>query len=166
MNGFFSEERSLDQALISYDLAIASCDAIMNSEKQKKENLRNYEVGRKAAYYMVIKAEMLLQNKKPEAAEELLNQAIPRLEECFLYTRRESSIKAAFLLGMLGIYFENLELARKYFGFLQVYEKENKVRSGTEQQKILASSLKKLSEAYEFRDDYSKNKLKGFDPPF
>ena len=166
MDGFFGENRNLEQSLLSYDLAVLTCDEIMKSEMGKKERLRNYEFARKAVLYMMIKAELLINNKKPKEAEDLMKMASSKLKEIFPFLRRESSVKAAFLLGMLGLYFEDHKDVGQNLSFLRQYGENNKVRLGSEEHKALMSSLKRLNEAYQSRADFSRKKLKGFTKPF
>jgi len=165
-DSFFDENRNLEQSLLSYDLAVLTCDEIMKSEMEKKERLRDYEFARKAVLYMMIKAELLINKKKPKEAQELMKSASSRLEEIFPFLRRESSVKAAFLLGMLGLYFEDHKAVGQNLSFLRQYRENNKVRLGSEEHKTLVSSLKRLNEAYQSRADFSRKKLKGFDKPF
>ncbi|MDH5217783.1 MAG: hypothetical protein OEX19_08810, partial [Gammaproteobacteria bacterium] len=165
-DGFFDENRNLEQSLLSYDLAVLTCDEIMKSELEKKERLRDYEFARKAVLYMMIKAELLINKKKPKEAEELMKSASSRLEEIFPFLRRESSVKAAFLLGMLGLYFEDHKAIGQNLSFLRQYNENNKVRLGSEEHKSLMSSLKRLNEAYQSRADFSRKNLTGFNKPF
>ena len=166
MDGFFSEHRNVEQSLLSYDLAVLTCDEIMKAEMEKKERLRNYEFARKAVLYMMIKAELLINKKQPNEAVDLMKMASSRLEVIFPFLRRESSVKAAFLLGMLGLYFEDHKAVGQNLSFLRQYNENNKVRLGSEEHKALMSSLKRLNEAYQSRADFSRKKLNGFNKPF
>ncbi|MDH5545112.1 MAG: DUF2225 domain-containing protein [Gammaproteobacteria bacterium] len=164
--GFFSENRSVEQALISYDLAVLSSNALLTIQEQKHERTRNYEVARKGVASMLIKAELLMSNKKPKEAQLILKNALKRLLEIFPFLTKESSIKAAFLMGMLGLYFENGKIAGENLNFLRQYEQNNRIRFNSEEQKTLNTSRKMLEDAYQNRADFSFRALKGFDKPY
>lgn len=166
LDGFFSENRSLEQAVLAYDLAVISSNEILKTEQKKNERVRNYAVALKSVFYRLIKAEVLMSNKKTAEAENLLIDAQQYLTEIFPYLKRDASIKAAFLMAMLGLYFETPKAVADNIQFLQQYDKTNKVRFGTEEHKTLLSSLKKISAAYQSRGEFSRKKLKGFDKPF
>ena len=165
-DGFFGENRNFEQSLLSYDLAVLTCDEIMKSEMEKKERLRDYEFARKAVLYMMIKAELLINNKRSKEALDLMKIALSRLEKIFPYLQRESSVKAAFLLGMLGLYFEETKAVGRNLVFLRQYNENNKVRLGSDEHKALVSSLKRLNEAYQSRADFSRKKLNRFNKPY
>ena len=166
LDGFFNETRTLQQALLSYDLAVLTSDVLLQAEQEKKERARNYEIALKGVFYMMIKAELLMSNKKATEAEQTIKAALKKLEQIFPYLKRVSSIKAAFLMGMLGLYFESTKIVSDSYNFLQQYDKNNRVRFGTEEHKTLMTSLKKFKEAYQYRNDFSRKNLKGFNKPF
>jgi len=166
LEGLFGEMRSPRQALLSYDLAILSCSAIMKVEEAKSEKARNYAIGVKSAFYMLIKAELLMGYKKGEAADKLAKSALAKLTKIYPYLQREHSVKAGFLTGMLGLYFDIPKVVGQSYSFLQEYDKLNKVRLGTDEHKVLVSSKKKFTEAYQSRAEFSRQNLKGFNKPF
>ena len=166
LKGLFGEKRSTKQAVFTYNLAISSCNAIMKTEMIKKEGSRNYTYALKSVFYMLIKAELVMSKNKISDAESIAQLALQKLEEIFPYLKRESSVKAAFLMGMLGLYFEKSKIVSQSMGFLQQYDKHNKVKFGSAEQKTLVISLKQMREAYESRDEFSRKKLEGFNKPF
>ncbi len=166
LDGFFDDERNLEQALLSYDLAIITGDEMFKSDEMLDPKRRKYHLARKAIYYMMTKAELLINNENTAAAEKILQDVIIRLETIFPYLQHEPSIRAGFLLGMLSLYFEDYLKLGQYLTFLREFNKDGKIAEDSEEYKTLSTSLKKLDEAYQNRAEYSKTNLTRFEKPF
>ncbi|MDH5694249.1 MAG: hypothetical protein OEZ47_14215 [Gammaproteobacteria bacterium] len=156
------EERSAKQALASYTLAICSCNEVGKLQEARNEKSRDYSGMLRSVNYMLTKAELLMAHKKSQDAKKYAKAALEKLKEIFPYLKRESSIKAGYLIGMLGLYFDSTKTVGQSLNFLREYEKNNKVRAGTDEHKALVSSLKKMTEAYQHREEYSQSQLNGF----
>jgi len=163
---FFNENRNVKQALISYDLAIMTNDAIFSIEKAKDVKRRDYNTARKSIFYRMFKAELLMTNNQQEKAQTLLQETANHLEEIFPYLNNEPSIRAGFLLGMLGLYFEEYRKVGQYLSFLKSYNQEGTLNEGSDEYKTLTTNTKKLDEAYQSREEYSKANLTRFQKPF
>jgi len=166
LTGFFDENRNLKQALISYDLAIMTNDAIFKVEEVKDIRRRNYNTARKSIFYQMFKAELLMANNQPGEAQKLLKEAAFRLEEIFPYLNNEPCIRAGFLLGMLNLYFEEYRKVGQYLTFLKSFNQDDILNEGSEEYKTLMTNSKKLDEAFQNRAEYSKSKLTRFQKPF
>ncbi|MDH5230610.1 MAG: hypothetical protein OEY10_05890 [Nitrosopumilus sp.] len=164
--GLFDENRNIKQALLSYDLAILSSNAILKMQMAKQERARDYRIGLQIVSYILTKAELLMSKQKTSEAENNLKIALKKLQEIFIYLNNESSIKASYLIGMIGLYFEIPDLINQTFNFLQQYGKQSKPRAGTEEYKAWQKNLEKFKTAYQEREDFSRRRLKGFDKPF
>lgn len=163
---FFSDKRNLHQALVSYDLAIITTEAILAVEQQKQERARNYRISLKIIQYLLIKAELLMANGKAAEAQDILKQTMNRIGEYFPFLQKEASIKAAYLRGMLGLYVEDARVVGETMQFLQNYKRNNNVLPGTDEATALKINLNKFSNACQSREEFSKSKLKGFQKPF
>jgi len=166
LSGFFGEERSVDQAILSYDLAVITADFIFKADESKSPRARNYTPPRKAVSNMLFKAQLLMDNDRKQETEKILEEANARLEETFLYLDNEPSIKTGFLLGMLGLYLEDYKKVGHYLNFLRTYNQNDTVEKGTKEYKTLTIYTKKLNEAMQDREEFSKSKLKDFSKPY
>jgi len=166
LNGFFSEERSLEQGLLSYDLAIITSNEIFRADEDKDPKRRNYNPIRKIVYYLLIKAEVLMINDRVEEAQKLLEMVLNRLEEIFPFLNNEPSIRAGFLMGMLGLYFEEYRKVAQNLTFLKGYNQDEHLRKSSDEYKTLTTTTKKLDEAFQNRDEYSKANLTRLQKPF
>ena len=162
----FSESRKIKQSLLAYSLALLSTKAILKTELVKKETSRDYSVELKAVSYMMIKAELLMSHNKSTEAVKIAKSALEKLQVISPFLRREAGIKAGYLMGMLGLYFEIPKIISESFIFLQQYDKRNKVKFGTEEHKAWVTSLQKFTEAYQSRDEFSHKNMNGFNKPF
>jgi len=142
---FFDEERSLKQAILAYQLAIISSDEIFKIDEGRRPRLRNYNSARKSTYFLFVKAELLMRNSEVNEAENTLKEVIRRLEFIFPMLTNEFSIRSAYLLGLLNVYFGEYRQAGKYLIFLNEYNKNDSIQN---------------------RDDFSKATLTGFDGPY
>jgi len=166
LNDFFNEDRSLEQAILSYQLAVISSDRMFEMGERRGPRLRNYNPARKSLFYLFIIAELFMCDAQENEAEDVLNEIIRRLESIFPYLTHESSIRSAYLLGMLNIYFEDYRQAGKYLTFLRRYNKKDTVKSGTNEYSELLSNLRKLNEVYQSRNEFGRSSLNGFDRPY
>lgn len=160
--GFYGEERTLEQALLSYDLGVMTCDAIFKADEEKEEKRRNYTPSRNAVSYLMFKAELLMANNQAEKAEKVLDEVVARLEKIFIYLNDEPSIKAGFLMGMISLYQNDTPRVKKYLSFLRDYNRDGKVKQGSDEFKTLIIKETKMSDAYQDKEDYSKDNLKSF----
>lgn len=164
--GFFTEDRNFEQALCTYDLALASCDFRYRIEQEKDKRIQNHRLMQKSVVYIMIKAEMLMTKQRKEEAETLLKTAMPRLENSFPYLEDEDSIKAAHLLSMLCLYFEEYKKFAKLYQFLKEYNKDKHLKEGADAYRTLNVSLTQIKDAYQNREDFSRKNLKGLEKPF
>ncbi len=162
LDGFFDEKRSFEQALIAYDLGVMTSDEVFKVDKRKDIKYRNYDPKRQAVSYLMFKAELLMSHDQPQAADKTLEEASARLEEIFPFLNDEPCIKAGFLMGMFGLYFDDKKQIRRALSFLRGYNQDGKVKKGSDEYKTLHIKVNKLNEAYEDQADYNKDNLKSF----
>lgn len=162
LDGFYGEDRTLEQALLSYDLAIMTSDEVFKADAAKEEKRRNFTPIRTSISYLMFKAELLMANKQPEEAGKILEEVIERMEKIFPYLNDEPSIKAGFLMGMVSLYQNDLTRVKTYLSFLRDYNRDGKVKKGSDEFKTLQIKETKMSDAYLDKEDYSKDVLKSF----
>ena len=166
LTDFFEEERSLKQAIRSYQLAVISSDKIFQIDENRSPRSRNLNPARKSIYYLFVKAELLMKNSQIKEAEDALKDIIRRFEFLFPLSDKEFSIRTAYLLGVLNIYFEDYRQAGKYRTFLTEYNKDDSIDTDSVEYKELTKSLKNINDVFQNREDFSRKSLKGFERPF
>lgn len=163
---FFDEGRSSEQAVLTFDLSVMTSDAMFKIDEERSPRTRNYNPVRKATYYLFVKAELLMNDGNVDEAEKTLNEIMNRLEFLFPLLSGETSIRSAYLLGLINIYFQDYQHAYKYLAFLNECSKNDNVETGTNEYKELKTSLKKLNDVLQNREDFNRTSLNGFDRPY
>ena len=77
---FYSEDRDIKQCILSYDMAVATCEqmtSIATNDQQKGVALR------KEASMLMIQAEIFMESQDRDAAEANLKKVVEALEPIF-----------------------------------------------------------------------------------
>jgi len=157
---FYGEDRDTQQAILSYDLAIATFEQMVsiasNDEKKKCVALR------KKASMLMIQAEMLMESQNRDAAEENLKKVVDALEPVFESLKGVDILHTCVLLFQIKIYLNDLQSAAQYMKFLDNYDPDKKLKEGTEEYKELKVSSAKLKATFDDREILTKEAMKHF----
>ena len=156
---FMSEERDLEMALLSYDLAIETHKRLSEVADTPYANVR------KMASLNMVKAEMLSEAGRIDEAKAALKKVIEWLEPIFEQLDKEEIIKACLLLFRLKVYFKDFQGAGGLMKFMDNYDTEGKLDQESEEFKVLSVSQQALKKCYDDREEYSEDKLKTFHLP-
>ncbi|MGA1644873.1 MAG: DUF2225 domain-containing protein [bacterium] len=156
---FMSEERDLEMALLSYDLAIETHKRLSEVADTPYANVR------KMASLNMVKAEMLSEAGRIDEAKAALKKVIEWLEPIFEQLDKEEIIKACLLLFRLKVYFKDFQGAGGLMKFMDNYDTEGKLNQESEEFKVLSVSQQALKKCYDDREEYSEDKLKTFHLP-
>ncbi|MGA1557422.1 MAG: PstA family ABC transporter permease, partial [bacterium] len=156
---FISEERDLEMALLSYDLAIETHKRLSEVADTPYANVR------KMASLNMVKAEMLSEAGRIDEAKAALKKVIEWLEPIFEQLDKEEIIKACLLLFRLKVYFKDFQGAGGLMKFMDNYDTEGKLNQESEEFKVLSVSQQALKKCYDDREEYSEDKLKTFHLP-
>jgi hypothetical protein len=157
---FYGEERDTQQAILSYDLAIATFEQMVsiasNDEKKKCVALR------KKASMLMTQAEMLMESQNRDAAEENLKKVVDALEPVFESLKGVEIMHTCVLLFQIKIYVNDLQSAAQYMKFLDNYDPDKKLKEGTEEYKELKISSAKLKATFDDRAILTKEAMTHF----
>jgi len=157
---FYGEDRDTQQAILSYDFAIATFEQMVsiasNDEKKKCVALR------KKASMLMIQAEMLMESQNRDAAEENLIKVVDALEPVFESLQGVDIMHTCILLFQIKIYFNDLQSAARYMKFLDNYDTDKKLIQGTEEYKELKVSSAKLKATFDDRAIFTKEAMTHF----
>jgi len=148
--------RSDAMVVASYDLAIKAAD--MLGAANNDDNLKWQSVTMLATV-----AEIKMNSGNVEAAEAFLEKARQRADELF---KRASdvtvSFKAARLLLLIGLYWDDVRTAGTYLDFLREYQLDKADTLSTPAQNVLKKIYGEAKKVMEDRSEYTKNQLTGF----
>ncbi len=149
--GFFSEQRTLDQAIVAFSLAIDSHQCLIEQEME-------FEHTRKVVTLLLFQAELLMSNEERQAAEENLRKALGKLEPISSDLKGEAGIRSALVMGLINIYFKEYQKVGQYIRFLESFANSPDAAS-------CQRAIDTLSHAFENRQNYGRDKLKNFHLP-
>ncbi|MBU3917897.1 TerB family tellurite resistance protein [bacterium] len=153
-----AEERTPEQAIVSYRLAINTHDQLATICDIRDQ----VEHQRKSISFLLTQAELLMNKNSRELAEKNLKIAEMRLNSIFPNLEKEGGIRAAFLLIMIKIYFKKHEEIGQYLNFLRNYPQINPIAPNSPEHRALSSVTRLTTDAWQSRDEYSREKLKSF----
>ena len=156
---YFTEDRSVNDALLSYDLAILSMNQLAEIEKNPKKKI-NYI--RKVASLLLFQAEVLMENQQRAKAESNLEEVVKALEPVFQNMEGAVIIHTALLIFQIKIYFGDTQSAAQYMKFMDGYDPDGKLDPNGEEAKELKVSSNKLKAVFDDREILNKDSLSRF----
>jgi len=158
------EERSVEQALLSYELATRTFQTLceVNPSNGAFPGLLAMIRARHAQFCMTYPVES--QEKGKERAHELLIEAQTDLDESFGKLDEMQSLLAAQLLIAISIYFKDIDVTGKYMKFLDQFDSREKPDENSQIGKTLLQVRTTVDELYQNRHEYHKDQLKTFMP--
>lgn len=153
--GLFSDIRSLEQALIAYNLAIDTHELLASQSD-------HYNEQRTVVSQLLFQAELYMSRGDRNIAESNLKRAEALLEETFGHLKKEAILRAALLICLINLYFQDMKKFGGYMTFLVNYNKDGKIHPRSDEGKVLKHCLDAMNKAYEYREDLTRNKLKNF----
>ena len=162
--GINGEERSVEQALLSYELATRTFQTLceVNPSNGAFPGLLAMIRARHAQFCMTYPVES--QEKGKERAYELLIEAQTDLDESFGKLDEMQSLLAAQLLIAISIYFKDIDVTGKYMKFLDQFDSREKPDENSQIGKTLLQVRTTVDELYQNRHEYHKDQLKTFMP--
>ena len=162
--GINGEERSVEQALLSYELATRTFQTLceVNPSNGAFPGLLAMIRARHAQFCMTYPVES--QEKGKERAHELLIEAQTDLDENFCKLDEMQSLLAAQLLIAISIYFKDIDVTGKYMKFLDQFDSREKPDENSQIGKTLLQVRTTVDELYQNRHEYHKDQLKTFMP--
>ena len=162
--GINGEERSVEQALLSYELATRTFQTLceVNPSNGAFPGLLAMIRARHAQFCMTYPVES--QEKGKERAHELLIEAQTDLDENFAKLDEMQSLLAAQLLIAISIYFKDIDVTGKYMKFLDQFDSREKPDENSQIGKTLLQVRTTVDELYQNRHEYHKDQLKTFMP--
>jgi len=162
--GINGEERSVEQALLSYELATRTFQTLceVNPSNGAFPGLLAMIRARHAQFCMTYPVES--QEKGKERAHELLIEAQTDLDESFGKLDEMQSLLAAQLLIAISIYFKDIDVTGKYMKFLDQFDSREKPDENSQIGKTLLQVRTTVDELYQNRHEYHKDQLKTFMP--
>lgn len=154
----FSGDRTLNQAIISYELAVHTHDQL--GQLGDDEDYATHQ--RKSVSFMLTQAEMLMNKGERAIAEQILLKVKKRLEKAFPNMGREAGIRAAHLIVLISIYFKNLENVGDYLNYLNNYSRQYPVKAGTKESKLLNLAVRQTTEAWQSKDQWAYDSMRNF----
>jgi len=162
--GINGEERSVEQAMLSYELATRTFQTLceVNPSNGAFPGLLAMIRARHAQFCMTYPVES--QEKGKERAHELLIEAQTDLDESFGKLDEMQSLLAAQLLIAISIYFKDIDVTGKYMKFLDQFDSREKPDENSQIGKTLLQVRTTVDELYQNRHEYHKDQLKTFMP--
>ena len=162
--GINGEERSVEQALLSYELATRTFQTLceVNPSNGAFPGLLAMIRARHAQFCMTYPVES--PEKGKERAHELLIEAQTDLDESFGKLDEMQSLLAAQLLIAISIYFKDIDVTGKYMKFLDQFDSREKPDENSQIGKTLLQVRTTVDELYKNRHEYHKDQLKTFMP--
>lgn len=162
-DALFSEERSWQQALLSYQLAEDTFRALCALNPESGEYVR------KLANVLVTHAQVLMAGestggggKEREQAERLLQEASEVLQEKFTVLTEIQTIRAALLISTIGVYFGDMKAVGQFMKYLDNFDRDNQLDPKSEQAKVLRLTQARLNDIFQDRELYHRDKLNSF----
>ncbi|MBU2511145.1 DUF2225 domain-containing protein [bacterium] len=157
-NWLYSLERTPEQAIVSYQLA-------MDTHQQLgliSDDLEQSNHQRKVVSFMLTQAEMLMDQGDKANARKLVQNAKTILEKAFPTLEKEAAIRAAHLIILINIYFKEYDNIGEYLNFLQKFDKLHGVASASKEAKILYHAMETAKDAWQSKDEYAFDKISSF----
>jgi len=158
LEGFTSEERTLDQSLLSYDLGIATYEHLITTQKDEERP----DYSRKIASFYMIQAEILMENGQRDKALANLQKAVDTLSPVFEELDGVSSLRACSLIFTILVFQKNYQKAGMYMKFMDRYNADETLEPGSAEFKTYMSCSMALQKTYEDREEYSFEKMSTF----
>ena len=156
---YFTEDRNVNDALLSYDLAILSMNQLAELEKDPKKKINFL---RKVASLLLFQAEVLMENQQRSKAESNLEEVVKVLEPVFQNMEGAVIIRTALLIFQIKIYFGDTQSAAQYMKFMDGYDPDGKLDPNGEEAKELKISSNKLKAVFDDREILNKDSLNRF----
>lgn len=156
---YFNEERSVNEAILSYDLAILSMNQLAEIEKDPKKKINHL---RKVASMLLFQSEVLMESQQRSKAENNLEEVVKTLETVFQNMEGAVIIHTALLIFQIKIYFGDTQSAAQYMKFMDGYDPEGKLDPNGQEAKELKVSAKKLKAVFDDREILNKDSLSRF----
>ncbi|MCP4757210.1 MAG: TerB family tellurite resistance protein [Proteobacteria bacterium] len=153
-----SEKRTPAQAGQSYRLASITYDHLASLETEN--GIVNYK--RRSALFLMTQAELAMSNGDPDNAENSIRKAEKRLEAIFSKLEKDVSIRSAYQLAMMKIYFRKYEEAGDYLHLLKHYDRTRHVAAGSKEYRALAQANNLTADLWLNRKKYDSNVLADF----
>ena len=152
----FSINRSDETVVKSYDVAIKAADmlGIVNNDESLKWQ---------SVTLLMTVAEIKMNKGDVEAAEAYIEKAGKRADLLFKNSVDVTvSFKAARLLLLLGLYWDDVRTAGTYLHFLREYQFEKADTLSTAAQNVLKKIYGEAKKVMDDRSEYTKDQLMGF----
>ena len=163
-DGIEGEERSIEQALLSYELATRTFETLCEVEPTNGSFLGLLAMIRTRHSQVCISYPIDSPEKGKERAHKLLLEAQTDLDENFGSLDEVQSLLAAQLLIAISIYFKDIDVTGKYMKFLDQFDSREKPDENSQIGKTLLQVRTTVEELYKNRHDYHKDQLKTFMP--
>lgn len=150
-----AEERSVENAILSYDFAILTFEQMYKIDGKHPTLLKLISL-------QMVQSELLMNAKKREAAEANLKKVAESLGEVFEYLEGESIFRSAALLCFIKMYFKDYVAVGQYMGFLKNYSTKGEMDSSSAEYKAFMLANNRVNEAYSDREQYAYDKLESF----
>ena len=152
----FGEERSLEQALLSYDLGIETYNTLLKIDPDHI----NYT--RKITSFLMIQSELLMNAGQIEAAHTKLKEAIHKLESVFSRLDPEVSLRSASLLYTSWNYLKDQKKAMQYMNFVMNYNKDGKISKNSNEFRAYQLAEETINRIHQDSEEYTCDQLKNF----
>jgi len=157
--GYMSEERSPELAILSYDMALTTLKHLLSKLTDDRDKL---VYSRKMASLMMIQAELMMNNGKREQAIEQLKKVVGTLEPLFELMEGEVIMRAATLMFQIMVYLKDFQKAGQYMKFMDNYDTEGKLDPNGSEYKTLQICAATIKKTYDDREMLAFDKLKDF----
>jgi class 3 adenylate cyclase/uncharacterized tellurite resistance protein B-like protein len=147
-DGFFSEHRTLDQAIVAYELSINAYQILAEQEKE-------HQYTRKIVTLLLFQAELLMVNEERQAAEENLQKVLSLLEPISSDLKGEAGIRSAMVMSLINTYFKEYQKVGQHIRFLESFANSPDTVS-------YQKAMDTVWNAYKNRMIYGRDKLKNF----
>ena len=154
-DSLFSDQRTVEAAIVAYQLALETHELCYDISQDISEK-------RKIVALLLFRAEIYMENGNREEAEADLKFILGILEEIWRKLDESPTIRAALLLSLIYLYFQEMPAFSKYMTFLLNFNSERKIAPDSPVGKVLKSCIDSLNKAYEYRDSFDAKKLKKF----
>jgi len=152
-----AEKRSIGQAISSYGLGLITSDHLAKIARDEPVDHQ-----RRSISYLLIQAELSMNKGESEKARILTNDAEKRLEGVFAALSGAQSIRSAFVLALIKIYFKKYEEAGDYLNFVKNYDRSRPVTPGSPEYRVLNQVMRPLENAWQERAEYAHDILLDF----
>ncbi len=152
-----AEKRSNEQAISSYGLGLITSDHLAAITKDEPVDHQ-----RRSISYLLIQAELSMNQGERKKAKKLIDEAGKRLEGIFANLSGAQSIRSAFVLALIKIYFKKYEEAGDYLNFVKNYDRSRPVAPGSPEYRVLNQVMTPLDNAWQDRAEYAHDVLPDF----